>query len=509
MGTNFQQLAKFIVTLCFLFSINFAEANPENDRIFQLDSVGWLDASDNADGIFTDFLEEQYSAYFSAQTRFVVKPLDGLSTVFNDSNAKYSDLIQQPEIIKKISLRFKIENLIRTQVSKEGDSYHFQLEWVYAPKGDVLSSVEFRYTDPRNEEGLLQSELPKIIHKGLDDLIQKLPFLGQVTGIDGDTITISVGRNQNLKPKDFVTLYTLQSLKRHPILKTIEEWQWQPVGRAQVDQVEDSLCFAKVTQLENGQKIMRFQKIKEILPGPPDPKTDDTLKKTDDIPRLGWVAANIGVGNYSRDVGLPGNVSGRSGGGFLQRFELDSQVWLNSRFNAQGTLAGTIFKYSPTDLASGTSLGTSYSGSGTELRLAVGYALFPMKTVYDSIAWVHLGYKTIHYSLPNQLSDYTANSDFGSLFIGVGGEVALYNSFGAEMGLDLGVLRSASQVDLGFGDASATTDVGFRIAGIYHLSDTFFLRILFKINSQSMDFLSGQSVSQKTFSIVPSFMYYF
>jgi len=506
----------FVFTLFFsLFFVQaaliqpVARASPENDRVYQLDGIAWLRASDNADGIFSDYLEDQYATYFSGQSRFTVVPLKGLREILDHSSARYPELIQQADILKRISQKYRVENLIRTRVYKENDTYRFVIEWVYAPRGDVLSSVEFRYLDAGTEAGIQKSELPRALNHALDELIQKLPFLGEITGVDGDTITVSVGHNQNVKPKDTVTLYTLQSVKRHPLLKTIEEWRWQPVGRAEVEQVEESLSFAKVTDLEPEQKVIRYQKVREIIPAPPEPEEHIRTPEKIDIPRLGWVSANIGLGSYSRQVGLAGGTSGRGGGGLMEAFEIDSQVWLNSRFIAQGTLGGMVLKYSPTDLSSGSSIGTSYNGSGSNFRIAGGYSLFPMKTVHDSIAWVDLGYKTTHYSLSTDTSNDVGTSDFGCLFIGIGGQMYVYDRFGAELGLDLGIFHSASESDLGFGGASGSTDLSFRIAGTYHFQDPFYLRLLIKLNSQSMDFSGGQSLSEKTFMILPSIMYYF
>jgi hypothetical protein len=495
-----------ILASILIFS-SIANASPENDRVYQLETVGWLKASDNSDGIFADYMDDQYAHYFSGQTRFVPKLLKGLNSVLDQSSTQYPELVQQADILKKIALKYKVESLLRTRVYKENDSYRFVIEWVYAPKGDVLASVEFRFVDAGNEEGFKKSELPRAISAHLDELIQKLPFLGQVTGIEGDTITVSVGHNQNVKPKDILTLYTIQNVKRHPILKTIEEWRWQEVGRAKVEQVEESLSFAKVISLEPNQNVIRFQKVREILPAPPEKTADAAPKK--EIPRLGWVAGNAGIGSYSRDVGLPNGASGRTGGGLLEAFQIDTQVWLNSRFITQATLGATSFKYSPKDLASGNAIGSNYSGSGSDFRLAVGYSFFPMNTVFDSIAWAVVGYKSTSYSISTQTTDYVGDSSFGSLFIGIGGQVAFDENFSGELGIDLGVLKSASSADFGFGDASASTDLSFRIAGIYHLDSQWFLRLQIRLNSESMDFAGGQSISEKNFSVSPSIMYYF
>ena len=508
MGATNQKINFSILTLvALLLCHSIAWASPENDRVYQLDSISWLKSTDNADGIFSDYLDEQYTQYFKNQSRFIVKPLKRLNEILGESKAKYSDLVMQTEMLKRVAVKYRVENLLRTKVFKESATYRFVIEWVYAPRGDVLASVEFRYVDSGSENGLKNSDLPRTIQTHLDELVSKLPFLGQVTGVDGETITVSVGHNQGVKPRDVLTIYTLQSVKRHPILKTIEEWRWQPIGRATIDQVEDSLSFAKVTELEPNQKVIRFQKIREIISAPP--LQDATELKAKELPKLGWIAANIGAGTYAREVGMPNGSTGRTGSGLLANFEIDSQIWLNSRFIAQATLGGMIFKYLPTNLATGDVTGTSQSGSGSQFRIAAGYSLFPMRTVYDSIAWAHLGYKTTHYSLPNDSSNLTGSSSFGSLFLGLGGQVQLGRRLSAELGFDLGILRSATETDLSFGDASASTDLSFHVSGMYHLEDQVFLRLVLKLNSSGMDFPGGQSVTEKSFSISPSLMYYF
>ncbi|MBC7396725.1 MAG: hypothetical protein H7333_04705, partial [Bdellovibrionales bacterium] len=342
---------KKIIALCsfvFILQSSRALAAPENDRVYQLDTVGWLKASDNADGVFADYLDDQYSRFFGKQTHFVIRKLKNLDELLGKSKEKYNELIQQAPLLKKVAQKYRLENLIRTRVYKENDTYRFVMEWVYAPKGDVLSTVEFRYADPRKEEGLEKSEMPAAIEKGLDDLIDKLPFLGQITGIEGDTLTVNLGHDQELGVGDTLILSTIQSVKRHPILKTVEEWRWQAVGRARVEQVEESLAFAKMIETEPGQQVIRYQKIREIIPAPPEPLTPAASEKHD-IPRSGWMAANLGLGDYARDVGLPNGISGRTGGGLLETFEVDAQIWFNSRFIAQGSFMGSLFNYAPKD----------------------------------------------------------------------------------------------------------------------------------------------------------------
>ena len=142
-----------IITFVLISLTSNAFASPENDRVYQLESLAWLKSSDNLDDIFSEFLDQQYTKYFETQSRFMVKKLGGLNDLLTQGKVPYSTLITKPEIIKKIAQKFRVESLIRTHVYKEAESYRFVLEWVYAPKGDVLSQFEFRFVDPGKEDG--------------------------------------------------------------------------------------------------------------------------------------------------------------------------------------------------------------------------------------------------------------------------------------------------------------------------------------------------------------------
>ena len=507
MGANFKKITAILILFASSISLS-AWASPENDRVYQLESLGWLKSSDNVDDVFSEFLDQEYAHYFDSQSRFVVRKISSMKDIFEKSTLPYSTLIQSPEVLKKIAQKFKVESLIRTRVYKEAETYRFVLEWIYAPRGDVLASHEFRFVDPQKEAGLRGSELPQAIQNALDQLISKLPFIAQVTGVEGDMITVNLGRNQNIQKRQILTIYTLQSLKRHPKLNTIEEWRWQAVGRAQVEQVEDSLCFAKVMETEPGLNVIRYQKIREILPAPPEPVKASEAKVEKDTPRIGWLAGNIAVGSYSRQSG-DGSSAGRGGSGFSEGLEIEGLVWVNSRWLAEFSLSAGLFKYNPIDLSTNTATGNNYGGNTSQLRLAAGYALFPAKTIFDTIAWVHFGYRSTAYTLGSVPTDITGPSSFGSLFVGIGGEMPYRNLITFQMGLDIGLLRSAKNTFPVFGDPTSSSDLMFEFGGMYHLTENLNARLMFKINSESMDFSSGASVSQKILSVAPSILYYF
>jgi hypothetical protein len=510
MGPTFKEVGKRIpsLILALLAFCTTAVASPEYDRVYQFESVSWLKPSDNVDGVFAEYLNEQFAQYFSAQSRFIVKPLKGIQEILDSSSAKYTDLIQQPEILRKIAQKFQVECLIRSRVYKEGDTYRFIFEWLFAPKGDLVAQVEFRYLDEGKETGLRSGGLSLSIEKGLNDLIQKLPFLGQVTGVDGSGITVSLGRNAGLKSKQVVTLYSLQNVKRHPVTHTLEEWRWQPIGRARIDQVEASMAFATIIETEPGATVIRNQKVREILTAPEEPKAV-ALEAKEESPRSGWISGGMGLGTYSRESVNDAASLKFGGSGLLFNTELDSQVWINSRYIAQGSLAGSIFSYSPTVLNTGASIDASYSGTNVRSRLALGYSFFPMKSVFEPLLWAHFGYSYQSMSLGNSPSHLLAESTLGSVFVGIGGEFPMMNRWIAHFGMDLGIFRSGSSDKLSFGAATATSDLTFRAGMSTRLQDRLYLKFQAMLHSQGLSFNGGQTVTQKLFSVTPSLMYYF
>jgi len=518
MGTASNQkvarLKFLILTFSFLSLMagNVAWSSPENDRIYALDTLGWLRAADNVDGIFGSYMDDIFQKYFSEQSRFDVRSLNSADSILSDSKVPYPIIIQDNEVLRRLAQKFKVESLLRTRVFREGETYRFQFEWVYAPRGDVLATQEFRYVDAGGDQGLKSDELPNLIRKNLDELIAKLPFFGQVTGVDNDTVTVNIGRNQGVTAHQILGIYTLQALKRHPLYKTIEEWRWMPVGKVRVEQVEESMLFGKIIEMEPNQHVMRYQKVRDILAAPPEdkPKEAPTPETNNpDNPRLGWAAANFGLGSYSRNVGPGSGLDGRGGGGFAWDGDVDAMIWFNSQIMAQGDFMGGLIGYTPTNLQTGKTQVTQYSGTQTEFRLAAGYAFFPIHTIMDATAWADLGYKNTMWDLVSSTADFTGPSSVGSFFLGIGGQVPVWRKISLSLSMDIGLFNAFGQTAPSFGTAKSVSDLAFDLAAIYQFDTHIYARLLFRIEAEGATFSAGQTVSQTLISVCPSFMYTF
>src|SRR4051812_21246579 len=70
-----------------------AQATTELDRIYALETVGYLKSWDNVDGMFVDYVSTAYKEYFAKQSRFVLQDLTRGSDILAKSKLPYNKLI--------------------------------------------------------------------------------------------------------------------------------------------------------------------------------------------------------------------------------------------------------------------------------------------------------------------------------------------------------------------------------------------------------------------------------
>src|SRR6185295_11380111 len=105
-----RSITKTLALALFLIS-PVAQANPEMDRLYALETVGALKAWDNVDGLFSDYVSSAYKDYFSRQTRFVYQDLSKADAVLKHSKLPYPKLIEDPQVLAQIARAEKTQTL--------------------------------------------------------------------------------------------------------------------------------------------------------------------------------------------------------------------------------------------------------------------------------------------------------------------------------------------------------------------------------------------------------------
>ena len=502
-----------------------AWANAELDRQYALETVGILRSWDNVDGLFADYVTAAYKSYFSHQSRFTLQDLSKTDVVLSNSKIPYNKLIEDEQILSQIARTMRSESIIRTKVYKEGAQYRFVIDWLHVPKIQLIATETFTLGDSSDHPGSSGMngtiDFRVALEQAMERMVAKIPFQGNVTGRDGNSITVNIGEFNHIRKGDTLVIATLDEVKKHPLLKTIVDWRLVPTGKAVVDEVDEGMSFCKITDEEYGRQIGRFQKVVQIIPAPEVnvqqqghlEEESDIKKRYDAPPRLGFVAPGLFVGSFSRTAST--TADRKDGGGTLIGVTGEAQLWLTRDFFAGlGYTYGTA-SYTQTDTpavatTTATTAATVASSLGlTQIRLDVGYTFHQNADFFGTRGWVMLGYENTSYNLPVSATDLTTPTHVGSLFFGVGGDLPIRGDYGALIYLNFGLFNSGSQDNTFFGDSSGASSVDFFLGGYAKLKPRMTLRAGLTVMSQGMDFVNGATLTQKVIAFGPSLLFYF
>ena len=148
------------------------------------------------------------------------------------------------------------------------------------------------------------------------------------------------------------------------------------------------------------------------------------------------------------------------------------------------------------------------NGSIMNFQMAGAYAFWLTPSFHGPKIITRLGYRTLNFSLPSSASNFTGETSFGSVFIGVGGELPIRDHFGAVMRLDLGLIKSGTQSGFVAGDTTGVTDVSFTVGGYYRWKQRLVIQVGFEVYENGLDLGSTSNVSHQSVLFVPSLLYY-
>lgn len=494
-----------------------AWASPELDRKYALKKVGVLKSWDNVDGLFSDYVTGSFEEWFKSQSRFEYVDLSKATSVLETSKLSYLRLIDDPDVVWQAVRSVRAETVVRTKAWKEGSRYRFKIDWMLGPKLELIATETFILEEPADGKALSPEALKHELQGALDRMVKKVPFQGSVTGRDGNMLTLDIGRDSGIHPGDTVVVATLDDARKHPLLGTIVEWKTSETGSAVIETVDEGVSFAKVSEELKGRSISRNQKILQIRQGsvPRDePVVDEDKEEAERLknepPRLGWISGGLWIGTYSRQYAASAtSTSGTTGTSLFMGGKADYQLWLNREFFGELDLAYGFSGFQPKDLASGASVGQSFTATALQTRLAAGYHFFAQPDSMGSKGAIRLGYQTVSHSMPTSTANGTGPTTFKGLFLGLQGDLPLRAGWGALMSLDFGLFTSATADTYITSAVSSASAVNFFVGGYYRVANRMNLRMGVDLASQSADFASGQSINHKILSFGPSLQYFF
>jgi hypothetical protein len=492
-----------------IFAVS-AVASPELDRTYALSAIGILRPWDNVDGLFGDMVTKAFTDHLAPQSRFVVQDLSKANAALTSSKLPYSKVIEDPAILAQLAKTFRLDSFLRTKAYKEGPNYRFTIDWVHAAKLQVLATETVEIEEPFRGQGKLGTdEFRKTLTDALDRMIAKVPFQGSVTGRDQTAVTINLGASSGIKKGDTIVFATLDDVKYHPLLKTVVDWRLTPTGKATVDEVDDGIAFAKIDTEEYGRQIQRFQKVVQVIPAvektPVDSHSTDLEsmeKKSHEPPRIGFVAPGLLLGSTSRDTHTT------TGSGFLIGAKGEAQAWLTSDFFADLKVDFGSASYKQQDTATGLT-GTGVNILMSQFRLAAGYFYHVTPNFFGPKGWVKLGYSSTSYGLPLSSTQQTSGVTYTGLFLGLGGDLPIREDYGMILDADFGIFSGGSEAGGFFGTSTGSSSISFFVGGYMWAYPKLKFQVGLDFKSHSIDFISGDTLSNKTYALGPSVLFYF
>jgi hypothetical protein len=384
---------------------------------------------------------------------------------------------------------------------------------------ELIETQEFSIEDTSNGKSLIVDSLNSTLKQSLKKLINKIPFQGNVTGRDGDSVTINLGTISGMKKGDVLTIGTLDEVKLHPLLKKIVEWKSSPTGRVEIEQAEESLSFCKILEEEPGREISRAQKIFHIQKPPISEQTEkvsETPEKSvtsssPEAPQLGNLTLSLFPAFYDRQYS---NTSGNSntGGGLAFGAAASGEVLLTRNWFAGLDFNFSFLNFSQNAIATGTKSPATLAGGVSETvfsyKLNAGYLYLLSGDYSGPKGWLKGGFKSDSYNMPITDGEFTGPIAFNSLFIGAGADLPLRNNWGVIANLTFRLSTSVTQswvVD----STNGASDVEFYLGGYYRLNPNSTVKLGIQVVSNGATFTAGSSLNQKTVSIAPALLYYF
>lgn len=494
-----------------------ARATPVYDREFTLERVGALKPWDNADQAFADLVREAYGEYFGDHSRFRYQDVSKTDTVLTKSKIAYDKVIEDKQVLQQVGRSLKLNSLIRTKVFKQSGFYEVQIDWINLPRADLLTSENFTIQEPTAGLVGFPERFKSEIKAGVERMLKRFPFIGQVTGRDDDWITVALGSADGVSKGDTFVISTIEEVKRHPLLDKVVDWRFDRIGALKVEDVDRHLSFCKVMEQEPGKEFAPLQKVTALIPGedrsklastraPEEPSTESRYER----PRTGWVAGGIGLGVHNRSYQNPATGLGQDGSGFNILARGESQIWLTKHWFAEIALYQGFFGYSQKDLATGvTSTGVGSSGTMTRFRINGGYTFFATPDFFGPRGWVKLGYGRTSYSMTSNAAESLSSMSFGGLFLGVGGDLPLRPRWGVMAEIDFAVFKAATEELALSGTVTGVTDTLFYIGGYYWFHSRLKLNFGLELITHGADFISNNQVTHRSITFVPAIQYYF
>ena len=494
-------------------SSNITNKNPypsklvsSTDELSTIKSVALIPLFDNTNGIYKSKVEAALVDHMLKDPFWsvisIITENEGVQKILKE--IKIDQIDNDPNYSLKKIQEIKTDSLLVVYINKGALGLNIELNLYTKDQGYLL--LKESYLDKNLFE--INAVVKKVIEL-YEQLKMNLPFSGYVTSRSGSKVTLGIGKNQKLKVGDEVSIVQILKINRHPKTKMMISAEKEIIGKAKVNQVEESTSYADLTYekemgvVQKNHKILNPNGIKYENPLAEQPKLplennpDEWLPTPK--PQFGKITILGGFAQAKENTVLVTGQNISASSAFALTFDFNAELWITPEFFTN--VGFNQLTFSDKNNLSGSSPSDLNFNRNT-MELLGGY-----KDLIDGQFWgPQVKFSLGYFSVVNNVTDSTptafTSTQLTSWVFNLAGEfpVTLKRDliFGAQAQFSFNEKLSEKPVSSG----DAGTDLThFKIYSTYQYTNNINLKGLIDIQSIKTQFSGSGSKSPKSRSI--------
>lgn len=320
------------------------------DDALTLKSVAVAPGYDNVGGVYKKTCEEKLTELVSQDHFWALQKYPSNSPALNQP-LRFDIYSEKPETVKNILNTIPADGLLTCATTKSPIGLRLKIVLYTADQG--LPLIEESVEDATAFE---VTKFKDMISGAYERIRQKLPYKSIVSSRRGNTVTVSIGKNANLKAGDKLAVAQILKVQRHPKLKFMTGVEKEIIGQIALTKVDDFSSFGEITFEKEAGVVEKYSKLlpTEFIYYPTSEKQNGAPKPSDGSEPTEWVPPPTpqfgkffllgGLSNYSLSTVLQNGDSYDSGNSFAPTLVLGGELWVTHEFFAQISTSQLFFK---------------------------------------------------------------------------------------------------------------------------------------------------------------------
>lgn len=393
-----------------------------SDQLLTLKTVSIAPAFDNVGGIYKKTAEDTLKELIKNDTFWSYQNFS-FSTAEEEKNYRIDLVEENPKYVLSLLQNIKADALFSLSVMKSAQGFQMRLTLYTNDQGFPL--IQEVYEDPTTFE---TSKFKDILTSSYQQIKSRLPFKALIASRRGQTVTLNMGQDAQLKIGDTLSVVQILKINRHPKLNFMVGVEKEIIGQVVITKVEEKLSFGEIKfekeagVIEKNAKLLPKSVVQYEVSNPSQSSSGSSEQPTEWVPpeppQFGKFYFLGGFSNYNLSNTLQSNQSYDSGNSFAPTFILGSELWLTPEYFAHFSVGHQFFKGS-------NSLSGSYPSNLNytiaEYQISGGY-----KFLIDGHFWgphltAALGYTTHNTSVSDSSPTAFSSVELSGFHLQIGG----------------------------------------------------------------------------------------